>query len=218
MRFWAERAYTPALIEYVLAWERDDEATTKYFDEMLPTAEVPWIDGSVVAIRGDFRGSAPAWNAAASVASGALYIQVSDDLSPPEHWDTALLNRLPEGWESEKLVIAINDGLRRDRLLCHAICTAAYAEFRGEFLHAGYQSMFSDNDFTLTAYRGHAKGECKVIEARDLLFEHLHHCKTGEPADATYEWTNRKEAYEAGRKLFLERHPHAYGKEASLWI
>lgn len=218
MRLWAERAYTPALVEYVLAWEKSDEASTKYFDEKLPIAEMSWSEGGVVAIRGEFGGSAPAWDAACRVSSGSLLIQISDDLLCPEHWDAALLNRLSPGWEQENIVIAINDGLRRDRLMCHAICTATYAAFKGEFLHAGYQSMYSDSDFTITAYRDQDRGQCKVIEARDLLFEHDHHCRTNTPPDQTYEWTNRPEAYAHGKKLFCERHPHAYGKEAKLWL
>jgi hypothetical protein len=218
MHLWAERASNPGEIEYVLAWEREDRATTNHFDATIPGMDVPWIGGSVMAIRGDFGGSAPAWDAAYQVSMGALLVQVSDDFFPVEHWDIALLGRLPTGWENEPHVIAINDGLRRDRLMCHAICTRAYADLRGEFLHAGYQSMFSDNEFTARAYIGAANGECNVIEARDLLFKHDHHCARGEPPDATYEWTNRPEAYAAGLKLFNERNPHAYGRDVHLWL
>lgn len=219
MRLWAERAYTPALVEYVLAWEKDDEASTKHFDEVLPTAEMPWADGGVVAIRGAFGGSAPAWAAAAMASSGELLIQVSDDFEPPEHWDAALLNRLPEKWETEPLVIAVSDGLRRDKLMTMFVCTTAYAAQKGEFLHAGYQSMFSDDDATFRAYHDQAQGKCRVIEARDLVFTHKHHCANPDvPEDDTYRWQNRPEAYEAGKKLFVERNPTAYNKHASLWM
>lgn len=218
MRLWAERATNPAAIEYVIAYEKSDAATEAALDAYLPTAELPWFQGGVPVVRGDFGGSAPAWDAAARVSSGHLLVQVSDDFAPPVHWDLALLGRLPMGWEQERIVIAVNDGLRRDRLMCHAICTAVYADHKGEFLHAGYKSMFSDNDFTISAYRHQDRGECKVIEARDLLFEHQHHCKTGESEDATYAWTNRPEAYAHGKRLFEERHPHAFGREARLWL
>jgi len=219
MRLWAERAYTPALIEYVLAWERSDEASTAFFDATLPTAEMPWFEGGVVAIRGDFGGSAPAWAAAAMASSGELLIQVSDDFEPPGHWDTALLNRLPPDWEKEPLVIAVSDGLRRDKLMTMFICTTAYAAQKGEFLHAGYQSMFSDDDATFRAYFDQSQGKCRVIEARDLVFRHRHHCADGSvPEDDTYRWQNRPEAYGAGKKLFVERNPTAYGRHAGLWM
>lgn len=218
MRLWAERAYTPALIEYVIAYEKSDSETDVALEAYLPTADMPWKDGGVLAIRGDFGGSARAWDAAHKASSGNLLIQVSDDLLCPEHWDTALLNRLPPQWEEEKIVIAVNDGLRRDKLMTSAICTAAYAKWKGEFLHAGYFSMFSDDDFTFNSYFDQSKGNCRVIEARDLLFEHQHHCKTNAEPDATYLWTGRPEAYETGKKLFVERNPTAYNKHAKLWI
>lgn len=218
MRLWAERATNPHEIEYVLAYERSDTATGAHLDAVLPTAEMPWHDGGVVVIRGDFGGSAPAWDSAYVASSGNLLVQVSDDFEPPEHWDTALLNRLPPLWETENMVIAVSDGLRRDKLMTMFICTRAYAIQKGEFLHRGYQSMFSDDDATFIAYKDQSNGNCRVIEARELLFMHKHHCIDNSEPDETYRWQNRPEAYSAGRKLFTERNPHAYGKEARLWL
>lgn len=218
MRLWAERAHAPGAIEYVLATEKSDSATLDHLDAVLPGSEMPWFEKGVVVIRGDFGGSAPAWDAAAKVASAPLYVQVSDDFECQQDWDLALLGRLPVGWEEEPMVIAISDGLRRDKLLTMFICTAKYAHQSGEFMHAGFQSMFADDDRTFRAYFDQSEGRCRVIEARDLLFEHQHHCKTGAEPDATYQWQNRPEAYEAGRKLFWERNPHAHGKYAKIWL
>lgn len=218
MRLWAERATNPREIEYVLAVERDDAATLNHLDAILPTAEMPWFEGGVVVIRGAFGGSAPAWNSAYKASTGNLLVQVSDDFEPPQDWDTALLSRLPPMWENEKCVIAVSDGLRRDKLMTMFVCTRAYADQKGEFLHPGYQSMFSDDDATFLSYKDQSNGNCRVIEARDLLFRHDHHCIDGRPPDATYAWQSRPEAYAAGRKLFWERHPHAYGREARLWL
>ncbi len=220
MQLWAERATNPEQVEYVLAWEKSDEATTIHFDAVIPTLNLPWIGGSVMAIRGDFNGSAPAWDAAARASMGELLIQVSDDFDdPPQDWDMALLGRLPTGWEQESHVIAVNDGLRRDKLMTMFICTRWYAEQKGEFLHKGYQSMFSDNDATYLAYRDQSNGNCRVHEARDLLFKHNHHCANPDvPEDDTYRFQNRPEAYASGLKLFNERNPHAYGRDAKLWL
>ena len=218
MRLWAERATNPGDIEYVLAYERDDTATEAHLDRMLPGSKMPWFDGEVVVIRGAFGGSAPAWNSAYSASSGSLLVQVSDDFVPPQDWDTALLNRLPSMWETENFVIAVNDGLRRDKLMTMFICTRAYAEQKNEFLHPGYFGLFSDDDVTFTAYKDQSNGNCRVIEARDLLFKHEHHCIGNQEPDETYRWQSRPEAYAHGKKLFCERHPHAYGKEARLWL
>ena len=203
MRLWAERAYTPALVEYVLAWEKEDEASTKYFDEKLPTAEMPWSGGGVVAIRGDFQGSCPAWNAAYSVSSAPLVIQVSDDQFPMDHWDVALLNRLPEGWRGNPHVIAVSDGNRKDRLLTQLIATRAFCELEGCFLYPGFKSVWSDGDATYRAY----KRGC-VIEARDLVFDHCHPFFDRSVAmDATYAAQNEPIRYADGEKLFTGRHP-----------
>jgi hypothetical protein len=79
--------------------------------------------------------------------------------------------------------------------------------------------MFSDDDATFRAYKDQSEGKCRVIEARDLIFTHRYHCAYPEvPEDETYRFQNRPESYEAGKKLFLERNPHAYGKEARLWM
>lgn len=218
MRLWASRATNPREVEYVLAYERDDTATGAHLDAILPTAEMPWFEGGVVVIRGAFGGSAPAWNSAYKASTGNLLVQVSDDFECPQDWDTALLGRLPPLWERENIVIAVSDGLRRDKLMTMFICTRAYADQKGEFICPLFQSMFSDDDVTFTAYKDQSNGNCRIIEARDLLFRHDHHCIDNREPDATYCWQNRPEAYAAGRKLFMERHPHAYGKEAKLWL
>lgn len=203
MRLWAERAYTPALVEYVLAWEKSDEASTAYFDERLPIAEMPWSEGGVVAIRGDFGGSCPAWNAAYSVSSAPLIIQVSDDMEPPLHYDTAILNRLPAGWEERPHVVAVADSNRKDRLLTTLVATRAFCEAEGCFLFPGFKSVWSDGDATFRAY----KRGC-VIEARDIVFEHKHPFFDRSVAmDSTYAAQNEPIRYADGERLFTERHP-----------
>lgn len=203
MRLWAERAYTPALVEYVIAYEKEDTATGDALDAYLPAAEVPWFDGSVVAIRGDFGGSAPAWNAAYGVCSGNLVIQVSDDMEPVQHYDTALLNRLPQGWEEQPHVIATADSNRKDRLLTTFIATRAFCESEGCFLFPGFKSVWSDGDATYRAY----KRKC-VIEARDIAFTHKHpFFDRSVSMDSTYAAQNEPVRYADGERLFTERHP-----------
>ena len=215
MELWAERASDPAAIEYVMAYEKSDTATEQYLDAILPELEVPWAHDGVVAIRGDFKGSAPAWNAAYRASSGMLLCQVSDDFAPPRDWDVALLNRLPSNWEGKPIVIAVNDGLRRDKMLTMLVATRAYCELAGEFLHPGYKGVFSDSEATIRAYARQKEGIAEVIEARDLLFEHQHHSKTGEPEDATYAAQNSPEAYAKGKALFMERNP---GCGEGMWV
>lgn len=218
MRLWAEKATDPGQIEYIIAYEKDDAITGDHLDAALPESGLPWFGDGVVAIRGTFGGSAPSWNAAFKVSTAPLLVQLSDDTIAADNWDTALLNRLPPMWESENIVIAVNDGIRRDKLMTQFICTRAYADFKGEFLHPKFLSLFSDDDATFRAYKHQSEGKCRVIEARDLLFKHDHHCIRNEEPDATYAWQSRPEAYELGKKLFTERNPTAYGRDAKLWL
>jgi hypothetical protein len=79
--------------------------------------------------------------------------------------------------------------------------------------------MYSDNDTTYRAYRDQRDGNCEVVEARDIVFYHRHHCTHPEvPHDATYKWQNRQQAYRAGAELFWKRNPDAYRTETELWL
>ena len=112
------------------------------------------------------RDAVAAWNLAARAARGDIFVQVSDDLFPPERWDEALWSRLDV---NRPQVLAISDGLKADRLLRHAILTRRYYEPFAYLFHPSYESMYSDYEFTEVAYASGA-----VVEARDLLFEHRH--------------------------------------------
>jgi hypothetical protein len=201
MRLWLARCSAPKEVEYIFAVDPDDRETAETVNN--PTAAnaglEAWSDYVVVGNPGF--GSAPAWDAAYKASSGDLLIQVSDDFIPPPHWDKLLLERLPAGWRDQPWVICVNDGIRKDHLLTILICTAEFANQQGEFLHAGFQSMFSDNDVSARA----EKAGC-VIMARDLLFQHRHHSAFPEVAnDATYKRQNSSDAYKRGYRLFARR-------------
>lgn len=203
MKLWAERCSNPKAVEYVIATERDDTATQHHFDNVLPELEVPWAHDGVVAIRGAFGGSSPSWNAAYRASAGSLLVQVSDDQSPPLHWDLALLNRLPENWENKPLVVAVGDSNRKDRLLTTLVATRRFCDEEGCFLFPGFKSVWSDGDVTYRAYRRNA-----VIEARDIVFEHKHpFFDKSLSLDETYKLQNEPVRYAKGEALFVTRHP-----------
>jgi len=214
MRLWAERAHDPKQIEYVIAYERSDKPTADHLDSVLPNSDMPWFEGGVVAIRGEFGGSCPAWNAAAQVASGHLLVQVSDDFIPPVDFDLALLARLPSGWEEAPHVIAVSDGHRKDRLLTMLIANQSFCHAEGCFLFPGFKSVWSDGDATFRAY----KRGC-VIEARDLVFEHRHPFFDNSVAmDETYRIQNDTARYADGENLFKSRHPEWQKSGIVNWV
>ena len=145
-----------------------------------------------------------AWNLGARKATGDLLIQLSDDWLPPLGWDEKLL-ALVEGKDlaAEQVVIAVNDGHRKDDLLCMAILSRARWAAQGDMFFAGYESVFSDNEFSLRAFNDKI-----VIDARDrITFVHSHPVFRGGELDDTYRHNNRSDRYERGQKLFKERNP-----------
>lgn len=215
---WFEHAANRDQIEYVIALNDDDPSLPQYI-ELLKCARPFGLPVKIVT--GPFAGSAPAWDAAAKASSGLVLIQAQDDVEPPPAWDDRIMAKLyaatesldPFGtpefcypWPTLPAFLAVSDGYRKDNLCCTAIMTRARYEQCGEFLHAGYRSVFSDDEVALRAYADAAAGKCSLIEARDLVFTHRHHYhdKTV-PMDATYERENSAEAYAQGQALFMRR-------------
>lgn len=183
-KLWYDLADHPDEIEHIFAFDNDDADShcLRRFNhvELQP-------GGGCVA----------AWNAAAAASLGQVLIQLSDDWTPVQGWDTLILNRL--GDLKQPRVLAISDGHRNDDLLCMAICTRAYYGQDCFLFHPEFTGVYSDNWFTELA---HARGQ--VIQARDIVFDHRHPIFTGKPMDATHAAQNAPERYVQG-KAVLEK-------------
>ena len=124
---------------------------------------------------------------------------------PPVGWDRKLLETVRDrDLQKEPLVIAVADGHRHDDLLCMAILSRArYEQQGGEVFHAGYESVFSDNEFSHRAFK-----DGVVVDARKTItFEHQHPAFGKGAMDATYKHNNSQERYASGEKLYRERNP-----------
>jgi glycosyltransferase involved in cell wall biosynthesis len=142
-----------------------------------------------------------AWNAGAKIAKGDIIIQMSDDWSPPRHWD-ALISSAIGDTKAEK-VLAVSDGLRTDKLLCMAILTKDRLKKQGHMFHPDYQDsdgIYGDNEFTDLAYLDQA-----VIEARHIQFKHENPMFTGGNPDEQLKNHNKPEFYEKGKAIY-EKH------------
>lgn len=196
------KADHPKSMDYIVACNDDDHETITAFDKL-----------AAMVVFGPYRGSVEAWNAAAKMARGDILIQMQDDLVLPNGWDEMLLEWL-EGantdanwWRATPVVVAVYDGYRKDRLLCTAIMNRARYDQQGHFLFPGYQSVFSDDEFTVRAYQDEADGKCAVIRT-DLVFRHDNPLHLGQPCDETHQRQNSAEAYHLGMNLFVERNRH----------
>lgn len=154
------------------------------------------------------RGSVSAWNFGAQFSTGEFLVQMQDDLELPKNWDALLMAPLIQEDRDRPLVIAVSDGYRTDGLLCTAIMNRLRYRQQGEFLHAGYLSVFSDDEHTTRAIVDSRAGKCRLLDHRDLVFLHRHaYHDPSVPFDATYARENSTEAYAIGQKLFAERNP-----------
>lgn len=144
------------------------------------------------------------WNATAKVAHGKLLITVADDWYPCEHWDTRLLEQIPD--LNGEWVVDVRTG-GNDGLLTFSILTRSYFDrltrdygYQGGFFYHEYLGMWADNDFDMLAKR-----DGVVIAAKDLFFEHDHPVYKNEPLDEIHQWQHRPEAWRIGEEVFRRR-------------
>ena len=82
---------------------------------------------------------------------------------------------------------------------------AGRLEAQGDLFFDGYESVFSDNEFSHRAWR-----DGIVIDARDRFrFEHQHPAFGKAQMDATYAHNNSRDRYVAGEAIFKTRNPDA---------
>jgi glycosyltransferase involved in cell wall biosynthesis len=180
MNVWLSRANKPERVEHIFAVDSDDKtaAVLQRFCGVCQDAD----DGSV-----------GAWNLAASVSTGDILIQFSDDFECPPGWDDMIESRLDIS--SEK-VLRISDGYRTDELLPMAICTRKFYDKHGLF-HPDFKNQFSDAEFTIRAEKAGA-----IVDARDIVFVHHHPAFEPIPTDATHERCSDPIERERAKKIF----------------
>jgi len=184
-RKWMEKAANQDAIEHIFALDADDAESLQYL--------TLWRNVVVAPGGGPVR----AWNAAAEACNGRVLIQLSDDWEPPMGWDQIILDRI--GDTSKPAVLQVSDGHRTDDLLCMAILTRARYIEQGYLFHPDFFSMYSDDWFSECARR-----DGVVIDARDVVFEHLHPVFGKAEVDATYARSNMRCNYDQGA-LHFER-------------
>jgi len=182
-KLWLDLADKPELIDHRFGIDADDEESV-----ILNRFPCSILDGK--------GGCVAAWNRLAQESYGEILVQMSDDWQPFQGWDTALRARLDI---RKPQVLAVNDGSRKDELLCMAILTRKRLAQVGYLFHPRFKGVFSDNFFTLKAYN-----DGVLVHANDLIFKHLHPAFGTAEIDATYAKQNSAEAYEEGLAIYNE--------------
>lgn len=188
---WRDRADHPDTIEVVVSVDGNNPNAIEAA-RLVPNAKVIiQPDPPFNCVRG--------WNAGAAITTGKVIINMADDFSPPQHWDTLLLQLNPPNWIDGEFVVHTEDGYVHDIAVLSIATRKRYERF-GYMLYPGYESMFSDTEFTTVAYR-----DGVVIQAKQLLFEHMH-CDCGKrPKDQHDVVHGGKDRWNRGEMLFNYR-------------
>jgi hypothetical protein len=207
---WFENCDKPYQVQYILVVHKtrwDDFDSDLCDQPIFPWAEVAFIQntGLDTNISQVNRG----WTAA----TGTVLIGMMDDLFPPPHWDTLLLDAIPD--LDAPCVVHASSGSPRDAepLINAGCCTRAWYDRLGYCVHPDYEecSMFADNDGTAQAYA--AGVVIPRFEGPDaIVFDHRHPAfKKGE-MDEVYAQHNAPENYAKGRAIFEKRKAMGFPK------
>jgi hypothetical protein len=146
----------------------------------------------------------PNWINAINHTTGDVILVNSDDFVFPPNWTDGLAavigDRNPL---TTPFVVHVSTGSPRDNeLMTFQIFSRALINHWGYALWPEYESLYVDDDFTKHAYLDPA---VEVIQARHLLFEHMHFGFGKSKIDAVYEHENRVESAMLGAKVYQRR-------------
>lgn len=188
---WLSRADFPERIEVVISLDGGNHAAIAAAKAIAGAKVVIQPEPPFNCVRG--------WNAAAAATTGKVIINMADDFQPPQSWDRQLLELNPPNWIEGEYVIHTEDGYVHDIAVLGILTRKRYEKF-GYTLYPQYESMFSDTEFTEVAYR-----DGVVINAKHILFEHMH-CDCGKrPKDDHDRVHGGQERWQRGEMLFNYR-------------
>jgi hypothetical protein len=191
LRQWVDRADNPAAVEIVICVDGNRQDCLEAAKAVRGAKVVVQHEPPFNCVKG--------WNAGATQTTGKVIINVADDFNPPQHWDTLLLQLNPPSWIDGEYVVHTEDGYVHDIAVLSIATRKRYKRF-GYMLYPGYESMFSDTEFTTVAYR-----DGVVIQAKQLLFEHMH-CDCGKRAKDEHDVVHGgKDRWNRGEMLFNYR-------------
>ena len=190
VKMWEDRAADKSRVKWCIGADRGDDVVNQSAYKLLLTVAIGGTNYVQAA------NAACAWLAKCGV---DYLIVVSDDFIPPNHWDAALDAVIAENGNTTSAVIHVSDGGSNDLCTIPIVGINRYWRF-GYMYHPSYESMFCDTELT-----ARAQLDCSLVDARHLLFEHLHPVNKKRPTDAVDEVHASPERYEKGKAIFQQR-------------
>lgn len=158
-RNWLNKAKNPENIEYILCLATPDPTTNDYlkqFENLINSVDIIFYEEANMVKQVNY---------AATIATGNLLIDISDDFDCPQDWDEKLLQSL-EG--KEDYIVKTQDGIQKF-IMTLPIMDSKYYERFGFIYHPDYNHMFGDEELACVG-----KLLNKTVTL-DLLFPHLHY-------------------------------------------
>lgn len=206
---WRRACHRPERVEYVLSIHRrgrelgySDLSFPDLYHETLMALRLWWPDSGVLAVNPAEPTMTNNGNMAAACSSGRVLVDVNDDLFPCDGWDTALLEAIERaGGLGRDFVLKVSHGEYHPELITHPILSRSYFERIGP-TDAGYLGYGADDELTVRA-----TVDGVVIDAPQIVFEHLDWRKGQRPKDAIDEWNNRPAVWKARGETLDKRVP-----------
>lgn len=188
MRKWWARAGTRD-IETIISVDEDDIELNNYEEYYGANLFV-----------GKHRSAIDAINNAAKVATGDIFIVVSDDTDCPHNWAVKLL-AYTKGLKD--FVMKTNDGLQRHMITMPIFDRAYYNRF-GYVYHPDYKHLCADMEFSDVAYKLK-----RVVRKMAFKFPHNQYSIIGQPPDEIYLRNNS--THKQGKEVYLRRKKINFG-------
>lgn len=188
-------------LEYIICIDEDDKEKQRYEENFLRICKI-FPEIRIVVLNS--KNCVQSLNGGAEKSTGDILIYVSDDFVFPELWDKTILERTngKEDW-----VLWVHDGIQ-DRIMTSCILDRKYYQRFNYIYNPGYESMYSDNEFSDVALLLN-----RVILAKDVTIRHDHFSVGGLPNDETYQKQNHPERYRKGKEIYEARK----GRNFDLW-
>ncbi len=186
---WLARVECLTGVEMVIVTDEPFRSTTPFADQVR------------LLVNGGRRDCVTGWNLAAANAVGDVFVQVSDDLHPPKHWDKAMREVIDQFMDQRPdVVLNLLDERLMASAIFHPVLTRAAYDKVGFLYPPDFESMFCDNWFTAF----HGKYSLCMASKRQF-WSHVHRTTHAVAVDDVMVRHESRERYERGRKT-LEKY------------
>lgn len=193
INMWLCNASHTHKIEYILSVDKDDKYNYDFSDVL--------DFNNFILARHENKSAVEAFNKGAEIATGDLFVCISDDMACFLDWDIALVNDIGN---AKDFYLKVQDGIQKI-LVTLPIFDREYYNRLGYVWNPLFRHMFSDQEATAVAIM-----LGRYIQS-NLMFPHNHYTVGGMQKDAIN--AKNDSTWSQGQNLFNERLKSNFGVE-----